>query len=58
MTAGVVTFVQSARKIDPVYLALIVLLIAIAAFSTAQLLESLKFLMIVQSSGSVNIVSG
>ena len=44
MTAGVVTFVQSARKIDPVYLALIVLLIAIAAFSTAQLLESLQFL--------------
>ena len=44
MTAGVVTFVQSARKIDPVYLTLIVLLIAIAAFSTAQLLESLQFL--------------
>jgi len=44
MTAAVGTLVQNARKIDPVYLALIALLVAIGAFSTAQLLDSLQFL--------------
>ncbi|MDD9906305.1 MAG: permease [Rhodospirillaceae bacterium] len=44
MTAAVGTLVQNARKIDPVYLALIALLVAIGAFSTSQLLESLQFL--------------
>ena len=45
MTAAVGTLVQNARKIDPVYLALVALLIAIAAFSTAQLIDSLQFLL-------------
>ena len=44
MTAAVGTLVQNARKIDPVYLALIALLVAIGAFSTTQLLDSLQFL--------------
>ena len=45
MTAAVGTLVQNARKIDPVYLALVALLIAIATFSTAQLIDSLQFLL-------------
>ncbi|MBI10760.1 MAG: permease, partial [Rhodospirillaceae bacterium] len=45
MTAAVGTLVQNARKIDPVYLALVALLIAIAAISTAQLIDSLQFLL-------------
>ena len=45
MTAAVGTLVQNARRIDPVYIALIVLLIAIAAFSMIQFADSVMFLL-------------
>ncbi len=45
MTAAVGTLVQNARRIDPVYMALIALLIAIAAISMAQFADSVVFLL-------------
>ena len=45
MTAAVGTLVQSARRIDRVYLAMIALLIGIGVVSTAQLADSLAFLL-------------
>ena len=45
MTAAVGTLVQNARRIDPVYMALIALLIAIAAISMAQFADSIVFLL-------------
>lgn len=45
MTAAVGTLVQSARRIDPVYIALIILLTVIAAFSVIQFIDSVIFLL-------------
>ena len=45
MTAAVGTLVQNARRIDPVYMAMIALLIAIAAISMSQFADSIVFLL-------------
>ncbi len=46
MTAAAAALVQNARKIDPVYLAAIALLIAIGIISMPQLANSIEFLLI------------
>ncbi len=45
MTAAVGALVQNARKIDPVYLAALALLIAIGVISLPQLIDSVEFLL-------------
>lgn len=45
MTAAVGALVQNARKIDPVYLVMLALLIAIGIFSVPQLADSIQFLL-------------
>lgn len=45
MTAAVDALVQNARKIDPVYLVTLALLIAVGVFSVPQLADSIEFLL-------------